>query len=125
MLLNILTIKQLFNCFMEKNCNKQIKNDLGQKKKKLREKVIKLILNGEIMIIHLIVGLIKKTLLYKLTYFTEFDHSKNKLRVCLSLPNCALKPDLKEATGADKSDFAIKADLATLKSDFDDYILVN
>ena len=37
--------------------------------------------NGNAMIIHLTVGLIKKTLLYKMSYFPELhDHSKNEIK---------------------------------------------
>ena len=40
------------------------------------------------MIVHLIVGLIKKILLYKMSYFPEpYDHSKNEKKVVLNLPN--------------------------------------
>ena len=48
---------------MKKNCEKQIRKNLGQKKK-LRKKVIHYMSNGKDMIIHLVVGLIKK-MLYK------------------------------------------------------------
>ena len=47
------------------------------------------------MIIHLIVGLIKKISLYKMSYFPEpCTHSKNKVKVKLGLPNYAIKSDL-------------------------------
>ena len=47
--------------FLKKNFNKLVKKNLEQKKY-LKEKVINFMLNGKDMIIHLIVGLMKKTL---------------------------------------------------------------
>ena len=46
---------------MKKNCKGLIKKNLEQKKY-LKEKVINCMLNGKDMTIHLIVGLVKKTL---------------------------------------------------------------
>ena len=55
-----------------------------------------LISNGKVMIIYLIVGLTKKTLLKKkLVFFLPFGLSKNKIQVELDLPNYATKSDLK------------------------------
>ena len=47
--------------------------------------------NGKVMIIHLIVGLIKKKLFYKNESFSTFHHSKNKIEVKLDLSNYAKK----------------------------------
>ena len=77
-------------------------------------------LSGKVMIIHLIVGLIKISL-YKMSYFPElYTGSKNKIKVQLNLSNHATKFDLKNTTGIDKSKFARKGDLASLKSDIDE-----
>ena len=57
----------------------------------------------------------KKILLYKISYFPEPAYSKNEIKVELDLPNYATKTDLKNAMGVDKSDFAKKADLTSLK----------
>ena len=46
-------------------------------------------------IINLIVGLIKKILLYKVSYFSEPTHSKNKIKNDLNLFSYATKSDLK------------------------------
>ena len=46
------------------------------------------------MMIHLIVGLIKKILLYKNELFLPYSHSKNKMEVDLDLSNHATKSDL-------------------------------
>ena len=54
-------VKKLLEVFMKKNCRRLIKNNLEQKKY-LKEKVINCMLHGKDMTIHLIVGLIKKTL---------------------------------------------------------------
>ena len=62
--------------------------------------------NGEVVIIHLIVGLIKKTL-------------RAGLKVELDLSHYATKSDLKNARGVDTSEFSKKADLANSKSNVD------
>ena len=46
-------------------------------------------LSGKAMIIHLIVGLIKQILLYKMRFFPPFSHSKNKKEILLDLSNSA------------------------------------
>ena len=51
----------LLEVFMKKNCKKLVKKNLEQKKY-LKEKVINCMSNGKGIIIHLIVGLMKKTL---------------------------------------------------------------
>ena len=68
------------------------------------------------MIIHLIVGLIKKTLLYNMGYSPELhDHSKSEIKVEFNLSSYATKFDLKK--GVDTSHFAKNTDLANLKSE--------
>ena len=65
MLLVICMVKKLLvfyekvQVFMKKSCKRLIKNNLEQKKY-LKEKVINYMSNGKSIIIHLIVGLIKK-----------------------------------------------------------------
>ena len=72
------------------------------------------------MIIHLIVGLIKKILLCKISYFPEpYDHSKNEEKVVLNLSNHATKSDLKSATGVDTSKSTKEVYLASSKSKVD------
>ena len=51
----ILTEKKLLEPFTKKNCKNQIKKSL-ELKGELREKVINYMLNGSVMIIHLITG---------------------------------------------------------------------
>ena len=69
------------------------------------------------MIIYLIVLLIKNTYLYKVSYFPgPYNHRKIKIEVNTDLSNYATKSHLRNATGADMSDFDKKADLANLKS---------
>ena len=56
-------------------------------------------LNGKVKIIDLIVGLIKKTLLYKMGYSpASYTHIKNKIKVEVDLSNHATKYNLKNAT---------------------------
>ena len=77
-------------------------------------------LNGKAIIIHLMVGLVKKILLYKMNCLPELDaHSKNKIKFQLDLSNYTPKSGLKSATGVNVSTLAKKIDLASLKSDFD------
>ena len=55
---------------MNKNCKRQIKKSL-ELKKESKEKVINYMLIGKSVIILLVAGLIKKILLYKMSYFPE------------------------------------------------------
>ena len=57
----ILMVKKLLKHFMKKNYRRIIKKN-SELKKYLWKKVINYMLNGKIMIIHLIIGLIKKDL---------------------------------------------------------------
>ena len=71
--------------------------------------------NEMITIILLTVGLIKKILLYKMSYFpVPYTYSKNKIEVELDLANYATRSDLKNATSIETSQFAKKVDLANL-----------
>ena len=81
---------------------------------KLKEKVINYMSNGQVVIVHLIVELIKKILLYKVSYFAEPTHSKNKIKIDLNLFSYETKSDLKNETGVETSKFAKTANLATI-----------
>ena len=88
--------------------------------KKLKEKTINYMLNGKVMIIHLIVRLITKKYCYiKMSYFPIYSHSKDKIEVRLDLSNYAAKSDLKNVTGVDTSQSAEKDDFANLKTEMD------
>ena len=53
-----------------------------------------------------------------MSYFPErYTHSKNKIEAKSDLSNYATKSELRNVTGVGTSDFAKKADLASLKSD--------
>ena len=52
-------VEKLLEHFVKKNFKRLIKNN-SELKKYLRKKVINYMLNGKVMIIHLIAGLIKK-----------------------------------------------------------------
>ena len=69
------------------------------------------------MLIQLIVGLIKKISLYKMSYFLEPYAHRKKIKFRLELSNYATKSDLKRATYVDISDLAKNVDLARLKPD--------
>ena len=51
--------------------------------------------------------------------FPKLKSSEGNVKVKLDLPNYAAKADLKNAINVDTSQFAKKADFATLKSDID------
>ena len=72
--------------------------------------------NGKAMIIHLIVGFIKK-ILYKMSqYFPKpYEPLGGDINVKVDLSNYASKLDLKNAKGVDTSKLAADSDLASLK----------
>ena len=76
-------------------------------------------LNGKDTIIPLIVGLIKKDIVYMSEYFPGPKSVGVNVKIELDLSNYATKADLKNSTGVDTSDVAKKTDLANLKSDVD------
>ena len=96
MSLVILMVEKLLEHFAKNNCRKQKK-----KKNEFRvEKVIKrkgnkLYVKWNPIIILLTVGLIKKILLYKISYFPEpYTCSKSKVKVELDLSNFTTKSNL-------------------------------
>ena len=71
-------------------------------------------LNGKAMIIHSVVGLIKKTLYKMSQYFSKpYKSFGGNINVKVDLSNYAVKTDLKNATGVDTSKLAAKYDLAS------------
>ena len=77
-------------------------------------------LNGNVMIIHLIVGLIKE-MLYKMSqYFPKpYEPFGRDINVKVDLSNYATKADLKNEIGVDTSKLAAKSDLTSLKDEVD------
>ena len=72
------------------------------------------------MIIHLIVGLIKKTLCKMSQYFPKpYKSFGGNINVKVDLSNYATKTNLKNATGIDTSKLAAKSDLVCLKAEVD------
>ena len=71
------------------------------------------ILNGKATIIILTVELMGKIQLYKMIYFLE-PHTHSKPKQKLNQLSYATKSELKNATGAGRSDFAKTTDLAGL-----------
>ena len=67
-------------------------------------------LNGKDIIIHLIIGLIKK----------YFEPCGGDINVKVDLSNYVTKADLQNATGIDTSKLAAKSDLASLKAEVDE-----
>ena len=63
------------------------------------------------MIVHLLVGLIKKTLYKMSQYFPKpYEPFGGDINVKIDLSNYATKTDLKKATGVDSSKLAAKVD---------------
>ena len=74
-------------------------------------------LNGKDMIIHLIVGLIKRTLYKMRKYFPKpFEPFRGDINVKVDLFNYTTKTDLENGAGVDTSKLAAKPDLAILKA---------
>ena len=72
------------------------------------------------MIILLIVGLIKKTLYKMSQYFPKlYEAFGGDINVTVDLSNYATKDDIKNITHVDTSSFALKTNLADLKSKVD------
>ena len=68
---------------------------------------MKYMINGKGTINILTVWLVKKILLFKMSYFVgTHTLSKNRIEIELDLSNYATKSNLKNAAGVDKSDFA-------------------
>ena len=77
------------------------------------------------MIILLIVGLIKKTLNKMSQHFPKpYEQFGGDINVTVDLPNYATKDDIKNITHVDTSSFALKTNLADLKTEVDKLILV-
>ena len=77
--------------------------------------------NRKDMIIALIVGLIKKTLIKKSQCFPKLSNSHfgDSIKFKVDLPNYATKTDLKNVTHVDTSSFPLKTNLANLKTEID------
>ena len=73
------------------------------------------------MIIHLIVGLIKKRLCIKTSqYFPKpFRSFRGNINVKVDLSNYTMKTDLKNVKHVDTSNFALKTNSASLKTEVD------
>ena len=72
------------------------------------------------MIILLIVGLIKKTLYKMSQYFPKpYEPFGGDINVTVDLSNYATKDDIKNITHVDTSSFALKANVANLKTEVD------
>ena len=76
--------------------------------------------NGKDTTIHLIVGLRKETCVKTSLYFPKsFRSFGGNINVKVDLSNYATKTDLKNVTHVDTSSFALKANLANLKTEVD------
>ena len=72
------------------------------------------------MIILLIAGLIKKTLCKMSQYFPKpYEPFAGDINVTVDLSNYATKDDIKNITHIDTSSFALKTNLANLKTEVD------
>ena len=74
--------------------------------------------NGKVMIIHLIVGLIKKTLYKMSQYFPKpYEPFGGDINVKVDLSNYATKSDMQNIAHVHTSGFALKSNLASLKNE--------
>ena len=77
--------------------------------------------NAKVMIVHLIVGLIKKNECIKMSqYFPKrYEPFGLDINVKVDLSNYATKTDIKNISHVDTSSFALKSNLASLKTEVD------
>ena len=80
--------------------------------------------NGKVMIFHLVAGLIKKDLVqYRIKMSKHFPEPcepfGGDINVKVDLSNCATKTDIKNISHVDASSFALKTNLANLKTEID------
>ena len=92
--------------------------------KVIKIKMINYISNGKIIIVHLIAGLIKKTQSNKCTnmrqYFPKpYETFSRDINVKVDLSNYATETDIKNISHVDTSSFALKSNLAGLKTEVD------
>ena len=77
-------------------------------------------LNGKIIITHLIVGLTKKSLYKMSKYFPKpYEPFGGDINVKVYLSNYATKKDIKNITHVDTSNFALKSNFANFKTKVD------
>ena len=76
-------------------------------------------LNGKDMIIHLIVRLMKKSLYQTSRYFPPYRSFGGNVKIELDLSSYATKTNLGNVTHVDVSNFALKSNLASLKTKLD------
>ena len=74
-------------------------------------------LNGKVMVIHLMVGLINKIFYRMSQYFPKpYERFGGDIYVKVDLPNYTTKTDIKNITHTDASGFALKTNLSSLKT---------
>ena len=96
--------------FYEKELQKT--NQEFRKEKVIKKKGNKLYVNGKVIIIYLIAGLIKKILHKMSQYFPKpYNHFGGNVKAELDLSNYATKTDVKGATGIDMSRLALRSNL--------------
>ena len=76
-------------------------------------------LNGKGMIILLIVGLIKGPCIKMSQHFPIPSNHKENIKVEIDLSNYATKKDINDITHVDTSNFALKTNLSSLKTEVD------
>ena len=94
-------VKKLLVLFIKKNDRVQINENL-ELKKYLKEKAINYMSNGKVIIIHFVVGLLKRTLHKMSKYFPKpYEPFGGDIKVKVDLSNYAKKADLKNITHVD------------------------
>ena len=74
---------------------------------------------GKALIIHSIIGLIKKISYKNEEYFPKSQSHEENIKVKIDLNNYATKEDIKNITHVDTSSFALKTNLSSLKTEVD------
>ena len=117
--INDLNGEEIVGTFYEKELQKTNQKEF-RIKKVLKRKGDNLYVKWKVIIIHLIVGLIKK-ILYKMSqYFPKpYEPFGGDINVKVDLSNYATKADVKNFTHVDTSGFALKINLANLKTELD------
>ena len=118
-ILNDLNGEEIIGTFYENELQKTKQNEF-RIEKGIKKKGDKLYVKWKDMIIHSIVGLIKKTLCQMSQYFPKpYEPYGGDVNVTVDLYNYATKDDIKNITHVDTSSFALKTNLANLKTEVD------
>ena len=117
--INDLNGEEIIGTFYEKELQGTNRQEF-KIEKVVRKKEINYMSNGKVIIVHLIVGLTKKTLYKMSQYFPKpYKPFGGDINVKVNLSNYAAKTNVKDITHLDPSNEALKTNLANLKTEVD------